>query len=319
MKIVVLDGHPLNPGDNPWDAVAALGELTVYERTPAELIPERARDAEIILTNKTPLTKETIAALPQLKCIAVLATGYNVVEIAAARKRGIPVVNVPEYGTDSVAQHVFALLLSLTNQADRHATAVRNGAWSAAPDFSFWLAPLTELAGKTMGIVGLGRIGSRVAQIARAFGMEVAAVPTRSRHTPEGVPVTWRELPELFAAADVVSLHCPLTATNEGFVNGDVLRTMKPSAILLNTARGQLVNEPDLAAALNEGTIAGAGLDVVAAEPIAPDNPLLGAKNCIITPHIAWASLDARRRLMEETARNVAAFLAGSPINVVNP
>jgi glycerate dehydrogenase len=318
MKIVVLDGHTVNPGDNPWEPIAALGGLTVHERTPADQVVARAGEAEVILTNKTPLSADLLAQLPKLRFIAVLATGYNVVDVAAAGRCGIPVANVPEYGSDSVAQHTFALLLELTNHVALHDTAVKAGKWSASADFSFWTASLTELAGKTMGIVGLGRIGHRVAAIARAFGMEIAAFNPRHRTAPQGVPVTWMELPELFAQADVVSLHSPLTADNAGFVNAGLLGVMKPGAFLLNTARGALVNETDLAEALNGGRIAGAGLDVVAVEPIAPNNPLLTARNCLITPHIAWASLAARQRLMATSARNVAAFLEGSPINVVN-
>jgi len=318
MKIVVLDGHTLNPGDNPWDAVADLGELTVYDRTPTELIVQRALAADIILTNKTPLSAATLDQLPRLRFIGELATGYNNVDVEAAGRRGIPVANVPEYSTSSVAQHVFALLLALTNHVALHDRAVHDGEWSAAPDFSFWKAPLTELAGKTMGIVGLGRIGGQVARIAQAFGMEVVAYNPRSRQALHGITVHWLELPELFATADVVSLHAPLTADNAGFVDADLLRGMRRTAILINTARGPLVNEADLAQALNGGTIAGAGLDVVSREPISPANPLLGARNCIITPHIAWASLAARQRLMATTAENVRAFLAGSPVNVVN-
>jgi glycerate dehydrogenase len=318
MKIVVLDGHTLNPGDNLWDAVAALGELTVYDRTPPELIVQRARDAEIVLTNKAPLSAATLDQLPLLRFIGELATGYNNVDVQAAGLRRIPVANVPEYSTSSVAQHVFALLLALTNHVALHDRAVHDGEWSAAPDFSFWKAPITELAGKTMGIVGLGRIGGQVARIAHAFGMEVVAYNPRRRPALHGITVHWLELPELFAAADVVSLHAPLTPDNAGFVDADLLRGMRRTAILINTARGPLVNEADLAQALNSGTIAGAGLDVVSLEPISPSNPLLGARNCIITPHIAWASLAARQRLMAATAENVRAFLAGSPVNVVN-
>ena len=318
MKIVVLDGHTVNPGDNPWEPIAALGELAVYERTPADQVVARAGEAEIILTNKTPLPADLLAQLPRLRFIAVLATGYNVVDVAAAGRRGIPVANVPEYGSDSVAQHTIALLLELTNHVALHDAAVKAGEWSTARDFSFWAASLTELAGKTMGVVGLGRIGSRVAAIARALGMEIAAFNPSHRTAPKGLPVAWLELPELFARADVVSLHCPLTPENAGFVNASLLGVMKPGAFLLNTARGALVNEKDLAQTLNSGRIAGAGLDVVAVEPIDPANPLLAARNCLLTPHIAWAALAARQRLMAATARNVAGFLEGRPINVVN-
>jgi glycerate dehydrogenase len=318
MKIVVLDGHTLNPGDNPWDELAAMGELSVHERTPVELITERAGAADIILTNKTPLSAATLSELPRLRFIAELATGYDNIDVAAAGRLGIPVANVPDYSAVSVAQHTMALLLELCNRVGEHAAAVCDGEWSRAPDFSFWRHELVELAGLRLGIVGLGRIGGRVGSIARAMGMEILAHNPRHREAPAGLPVTWLGLGELFAAADVVSLHCPLAADNRGFVDRRLLGTMKRGALLVNTARGALVNEEDLAAALNDGTIAGAALDVVSREPIAPGNPLLTAKNCIITPHLAWASLAARRRLMAATAANVRAFLAGRPINVVN-
>ena len=318
MKIVVLDGYTLNPGDNPWDEVAAYGELAVHDRTPDELVLERSRGAQVLLTNKTRLGADTIAALPELKLICVLATGYNVVDLEEAAGRGIPVVNVPEYGSDSVAQHAIALLLELTNRVAQYDAAVHDGDWSRSADFTLVARPLTELFGKTMGIVGLGRIGGRVARIAQALGMEILAHNPRHRVAPEGIAVQWLELDELFAKADVVSLHCPLTAENEGLVNAARLALMKPHALLINTSRGGLVNERDLADALNGGRIAGAALDVAAKEPIPPDSPLLGAGNCIITPHIAWATLSARQRLMATTAQNIAAFLAGRPQNVVN-
>jgi glycerate dehydrogenase len=308
LRIVVLDGHTLNPGDNPWDPVARLGDLTVYDRTPSSQIVERAGGAEIVLTNKTPLDRPTISALPELRFIAVTATGFNVVDVAAARSRDIAVSNVPEYGTDSVAQHTFALLLELANRVTLHADAVAGGEWSRAADFSFWKAPLVELSGSTMGIVGLGRIGRRVAEIARAFAMRVVTATTRDR----------AKLERLFSKSDVVSLHCPLDAENAGFVDRDLLRRMKPTAFLLNTARGGLIDERALRAALDVGELAGAALDVVSSEPIDPTNPLLGARNLILTPHLAWASLAARRRLMAATAQNVEAFLGGAPINVVN-
>lgn len=318
VKIVVLDGATVNPGDNPWEPVADLGELTVYDRTPGELIVERAREADIVLTNKTPLMAETLEALPNLRFIAELATGYNNIDVAAAARRGIPVANVPEYSTVSVAQHTFALLLSLANGICTHSEAVRRGDWIASTDFSFCTQPLVELAGQRLGIVGLGQIGRKVAAIAHAFGMEIVAHNPKSRIVPEGVPVNWLALEELFATSDVVTLHCPLTSENAGFVNAQMLRRMKPTAFLLNTARGALVNEAALAEALDAGIILGAGLDVVAAEPMLPDNPLRTAKNCVITPHNAWASLAARRRLMAATAGNVAAFLKGIPVNIVN-
>lgn len=316
--IVVLDGYTLNPGDNPWDAVAALGDLAIYDRTPPELVLERAGKADILLTNKTVLDDAVLAKLPRLRFIAVLATGYNVVDVAVAGRRGIPVANVPEYSTQTVAQHVFALILELTNRVALHDGAVQEGEWSSCVDFSFCKAPLIELAGTTMGIVGFGRIGQAVARIALAFGMEVVVhTPHPPRDTDwAGVGFVGRE--ELFAQADVVSLHCPQTAENTGFVNAALLCRMKKTALLINTGRGGLINEQDLADALNSGTLAGAGLDVVSREPVLADNPLLGARNCLITPHIAWAALAARRRLMAQSAANVAAFLTGDPMNVVN-
>ena len=318
MKMVVLDGYTLNPGDNPWDEVARFGELTVYDRTPDELILERSAGARVLLTNKTPLSSQTLSALPDLKLICVLATGYNVVDLEKSAQLGIPVVNVPEYGSDSVAQHAIALLLELTNRVALYDAAVQRGEWTESEDFTLVAEPLTELAGRTMGIVGLGRIGGRVAQIAHALGMEIVAHNTRSRVAPEGVPVQWLTLEELFAKADVVSLHCPLTAQNQGMVNAALLGLMPSHALLINTSRGALINEQDLANALNRGVIAGAALDVTAREPIPADSPLLGARNCIITPHIAWATLAARKRLMATTAQNIAAWLAGAPQNVVN-
>jgi len=318
MKMVVLDGYTLNPGDNPWDEVARFGELTVYDRTPDELILERSAGARVLLTNKTPLSSQTLSALPDLKLICVLATGYNVVDLEKSAQLGIPVVNVPEYGSDSVAQHAIALLLELTNRVALYDAAVQRGEWTESEDFTLVAEPLTELAGRTMGIVGLGRIGGRVAQIAHALGMEIVAHNTRSRVAPEGVPVQWLTLEELFAKADVVSLHCPLTAQNQGMVNAALLGLMPSHALLINTSRGPLINEQDLANALNRGVIAGAALDVTAREPIPADSPLLGARNCIITPHIAWATLAARKRLMATTAQNIAAWLAGAQQNVVN-
>lgn len=317
MNITVLDGYTLNPGDNPWDAVARLGTFTCHDRTPAAQIVERAREAEIVLTNKTPLSAETIARLPKLKFIAVLATGYNIVDTKAAQALGIPVSNVPLYGTDAVAEHVFALLLNQTRQAQLHSDFVRQGEWAKGPDWTFWKTPLTELAGLTMGIVGFGRIGRRVGEIAAAFKMKVLANANRQVNPP-AYPFAWAGTDEIFAQSDVVTLHCPLTPENTGLVNRALLARMKPSAILINTSRGGLVNEADLAAALRDGQLAGAAVDVVSKEPIAPDNPLLGAPRLTITPHIAWGTLAARRRLMGVTAENIAAFRAGRPINVVN-
>jgi glycerate dehydrogenase len=318
MKIVVLDGFTLNPGDNPWDELARLGDLRVYERTPPEAIVERAHDADVVLTNKTPMTAQTLAQLLQLRFIAVLATGHNVVDSAAARARGIPVSNVPEYGTDSVAQHVFALLLELCHHVGLHDAAVQAGEWTRAVDFCFWKTTLMELSGLTMGIVGCGRIGRRVATLAHAFGMSVIAAGGSRRDEPGYHPFAWTTIPELFSRADVISLHCPLTADNASFVNRDLLRRVKPSALFINVARGGLVDEAALAEALNAGKLAGAAVDVVSIEPLRADNPLRAARNCIITPHIAWASLAARRRLMATTVKNVEAFIAGQPINVVS-
>lgn len=309
VRIVVLDGYTVNPGDNPWEPVASLGDLTVFERTPPLQIVERARDAEILLTNKTPLGAATLAELASLRFISVLATGYNVVDVAAAGARGIAVSNVPEYATSSVAQHTFALLLELVNRVGLHAAAVFAGEWSRSEDFCLWKAPVVELTGRRLGIVGLGRIGRRVAEIAGAFGMKVTSVGSRA--TPS-------EVADLFSAADVVSLHCPLTAENARFIDRALLRKMKPTAFLINTARGGLIDEAALRAALEAGELAGAALDVAAREPIDPQSPLLGAPNLILTPHVAWASLAARARLMEATARNIAAFLRGAPINLVS-
>ena len=317
MNITVLDGYTLNPGDNPWDEVAALGEFTCFERTPVEQIVERARDADIVLTNKAPLSVTTINSLPRLKFISVTATGYNIVDINAARARGIPVSNVPVYGTDTVAEYVMALLLNFYRQPQLHSELVAQGEWSRSVDWCFWRTPLTELAGRTIGIVGFGRIGRRVSELAAAFKMRVLANSLSRRQLPP-CPVEWRDLPELFAESDVVTLHCPLTSENTGMVNKSLLGRMKKTAYFINTARGALVNEADLAEALRQRTIAGAALDVVSAEPIPAGNPLLAPPNLTLTPHIAWATVEARCRLMRVTAQNVAAFLSGKAINVVN-
>ncbi len=317
-KMVILDGYTLNPGDLSWDELGRLGELDLYDRTEPYQIVERTQDAEIILTNKAPISTETLDQLPKLKFISVTGTGYNMVDISAAGSRGIPVSNVPEYGTDSVAQFAFALLLELCHQAGFHDRAVKAGDWSAAPDWCFWETPQLLLAGKKMGIVGFGRIGRRVGELAHAFGMEVMAFDPEQRETPAYSPFHWKRLQDLFAEADVVTLHCPQTAENIGFINHDLLNSMKKDAFFINAARGGLVNENDLAKALNTETIAGAAVDVVSNEPIQLDNPLLTASNCLITPHIAWASLDARQSMMKTTVKNIRAFLSGRPINVVN-
>ena len=318
MKIVVLDGQTLNPGDNPWDAVESLGELTVYDRTAPDEIIQRADGADVLLTNKTPLSADTLGQLPDLRFISVLATGYNVVDVEAAGRQGVVVSNVPIYATDSVAQFTFALLLELAHHVGSHDVAVKAGRWSESPDFCFWDFPLVELAGRKIGIVGFGRIGRRVGELAHAFGMEVLAADVNQTNPPEYKSFQWVEVEELFEAADVVSLHCPQTAENVGMVNSELLARMKSNAFLINNSRGGLIVEADLAGALNAGRIAGAALDVVSTEPISPDNPLLSAKNCLITPHIAWAALAARKRLMQTTAENIEAFIAGKPINVVS-
>ncbi|MGM0555813.1 MAG: D-2-hydroxyacid dehydrogenase [Myxococcota bacterium] len=318
-KITVLDGHTLNPGDNPWDPVAAHGDLTVHDITAPDQILERAQGADILLTNKTPLDADTLAELDGLRFISVLATGYDVVDVDAAARRGIPVSNVPEYGTDSVAQHVFALLLELTNHVAAHDQAVRDGDWADADEFAFWKHPVVELADKTLGIVGFGKIGRRTAEIAHAFGMRVVA---NSRSEED--PAPWFDFEflskdELFAQSDVVSLHCPLTEETRHVVDARRLELMKESAFLINTARGQLIDSPALADALADEQLAGAAVDVVEEEPIPDDHPLLRAPGCLITSHMAWASVEARRRLMQTTADNIAAYLEGSPQNVVNP
>ncbi len=314
MKIIVADGYALNPGDISWDAISALGDLVVHDRTPAALIAERCMAADIVLTNKTPFNKETINRLPALKMIGVLATGYNIVDVAAAAEKNIPVCNVPGYGTASVAQHVFALLLELINHVGLHAASVAAGDWQRSADYAYTKIPITELAGKTMGIVGLGNIGERVASIAAAFGMNVIY---HNRTKRANANAGYTDMKTLFAKSDVVSLHCPQTAENTGFVNAELLKLMKPSAVLINTARGLLINEKDLAEALNNGTIAGAGLDVLSVEPPV-ENPLLQATNCIITPHQAWITREARERIMDITATNIKSFIEKRVVNKVN-
>ena len=316
MKIVVLDGYGLNPGDLSWSAWEALGELTVYDRTsPFELL-ERSVGAEVLITNKTLITAENMAELPSLKYIGVLATGYNVVDIDAAKARGIVVTNIPAYSTASVAQMVFAHVLNITQRVGYYANENTQGRWTNNADFCYWDTNLVELDGKKMGIVGYGNIGKATARIALAFGMEVLAYTSKEqKDLPQGVrKVT---LDELFSESDVVSLHCPLTPDTKELVNAERLKTMKPSAILINTGRGPLVNEQDLANALYEGRIAGAGLDVLSVEPSLADNPLLKAKNCFITPHIAWATKEARTRLMDIAINNLRAYQEGNVINNV--
>jgi glycerate dehydrogenase len=317
-NIVVLDGGSLNPGDNPWTELRELGNLEVHARTDPDQIMDRVSGADIILTNKFPLSAKTIDALPRLKFISVLATGYNIVDCGAAARRGIPVSNVPVYGTNAVAQYVFALLLELCHHVGLHSDSVANGEWTARNEWSYWKTPLVELSGKTMVVVGFGRIGRQVGNIAQAFGMKVIAVDEYAAAKASNTTVTFADLEKAAGLADVMSLNCALTAENTGMLHRGVLSMMKPTAMLINAARGQLVVERDLAAALNEGRLAGAALDVVSTEPIHADNPLLGAKNCLITPHIAWAAYEARVRLMRTTAENVRHFLLGTPQNVVN-
>lgn len=317
MKIVVLDGFTLNPGDLSWDELKALGTCEIIDRTPANEVVGRSADAEILLTNKTVLTRNQIEALPKLKYIGVLATGYNIVDVKAAREQNIAVTNVPTYGTRSVAQMTFALLLELTQHAGHHGQTVKDGRWTKSLDFCYWDFPLVELDGLTMGIVGFGRIGQAVSELAAAFGMRVIAhTPRTPTESADGVEFVG--LDPLFETSDVVSLHCPLTEATKGLVNARRLSGMKRSAFLLNTSRGPLIDEAALANALNQGQIAGAALDVLGVEPPLADNPLLRAKNCLITPHIAWATSAARSRLMQTAISNVRAFLRGEPENVVN-
>ena len=320
MKIVILDGYTENPGDLSWDALAALGELTVYDRssrTDQQEAIDRIGDAEIVITNKTPITRAVLDACPSVRFIGVLATGYNVVDTACARERGIPGSNVPAYGTAAVGQFTIALLLEICHHVAHHSETVFAGKWEHCPDFCYWDYPLIELDGKTMGIIGFGRIGQATGRIARALGMRVLA--TGSRPCPEGEAIAeYTDLDTLLANSDVIALHCPLFPETAGIINRETIAKMKDGVILLNSARGGLVVEQDLADALNSGKVAAAGLDVVSTEPIQGDNPLLKAKNCIITPHIAWGSKESRQRIMDCTVKNVQAFLAGKPVNTVN-
>ena len=317
MKIVVLDGYALNPGDLSWECLNQFGDVTVYDRTPAELIVPRIGDADVILLNKTPITDETLAACPSVKLICVLATGYNVVDCDAAKNRNIPVCNVPAYGTAAVAQFTFSLLLELCNAVGHHSESVHNGDWCRSIDFCYWQTPQMELAGKTMGIIGFGRIGRAVGTIAKAFGMRVIAY-NRSRCAEGEAIGEYVELDTLFREADIISLHCPLTPQTEGLINAASIEKMKDGAILLNTARGQLVVEKDLSAALSSGKLRGAAVDVVTKEPMECTNPLLNAPNCIITPHMAWSPVESRQRIMDCTVRSIQGFLDGNPVNTVN-
>ena len=318
MKIVVLDGATLNPGDLSWNDLAREGQLTVHDRTPPELVIERIGDAEIIFTNKTALTREIIAACPTVRFIGLLATGYNVVDIAAAREKGIDVCNIPTYGTQSVAQFAAALLLELCHRVGRHADDVRAGNWGKCVDFCYWLNPLTELDGKTLGLIGFGRIGQAFARIAQALGMKVAVFDKAVNTALESETLKYVTLDELYATADVISLHCPLFDDNKGMINAEAIARMKPGVMLINTSRGPLINQQDLADALAAGRVAGAAVDVLSCEPPKPDNPLLSAPNCLVTPHIAWATKEARERLMRIAVDNVIAFKKGTPQNVVN-
>ena len=316
MKIVVLDGYGLNPGDMSWSGFEALGELVVYDRTSPSELMERAADAEVLITNKTLITAENMEALPCLKYIGVLATGYNVVDIDAAKAHRIVVTNIPAYSTPSVAQMVFAHLLNITQRVDYYANENKQGRWTKNVDFCYWDTPLMELEGKKMGIVGFGNIGQATGRIAQAFGMEVCVYTSKPQFAlPSGVKKM--ELDALFAECDVISLHCPLTPDTKELVNASRLKLMKPTAILINTGRGPLVNEQDLADALNQGVIAAAGLDVLSVEPSTADNPLLSAKNCFITPHIAWATKEARTRLMDIAVNNLKSYQKGDIINNV--
>lgn len=318
MKICILDGYSLNPGDLDWSPVERLGDVTLFDRTPADKIVERAADADIVLTNKVPFSADTLRQLPRLRFICVLATGYNIIDIEAAARQGVVVANIPAYSTMSVAQMAFAHILNITNHVASYAREVADGKWTNCPDFCFWDSALTELAGKTMGIVGLGNTGMATARIAVAMGMKVVAMTSKSADTlPEGI--TPAPLDDVLASADVVSLHCPLTPSTRHLINAASIAKMKPSAILINTGRGPLVDEQAVADALNGGRLAAFGADVLSQEPPRGDNPLLSARNCFLTPHIAWATLEARTRLMSTATENVRQFIAGEPVaNRVN-
>ena len=317
MKIVILDGYTENPGDLSWEELGKLGDLTVYDRTPEDEIVSRIGDAEIVITNKTPLTRATLDACPNIRYIALLATGYNVVDIAVAKEKGIPVSNVPTYGTASVGQFAIAMLLEICHHVAHHSQTVHDGKWNACPDWCYWDYPLIELDGKTMGIIGFGRIGQTTGKIAKAMGMKVLAYDSFPSESGKAI-AEYVDLDTLLAQSDVVALHCPLFPETQGIINKDTIAKMKDSVILLNNSRGPLIVEQDLADALNSGKIYAAGLDVVSTEPIRNDNPLLKAKNCIITPHISWAPKESRQRIMDCTVSNVRSFLDGAPANMVN-
>ena len=318
MKIVVLDGYTLNPGDLSWDALKQLGELVVYDRTAADKVVERAAGAEIIFTNKTPVSEDTLNQLPSLKFIGVLATGFNIVNTEVAKVRGVIVANVPGYGTTSVVQMTFALLLELCHHVQRHSDTVMEGKWASSADWCYWDFPLVELSGKTIGIIGFGRIGQQVGDVATAFGMNIIGNSRTQTDQSRRKNFKWASIPELLKQSDIVSIHCPLFPETKGLINKESLNWMKKSSFLLNTSRGPIIVDEELADALNNDLIAGAGIDVLSVEPPSKDNPLFKAKNCIITPHIAWATKEARVRLMNITIKNLAAFLNGNPVNVVN-
>ncbi|MBR2048141.1 MAG: D-2-hydroxyacid dehydrogenase [Oscillospiraceae bacterium] len=317
MKIVVLDGYTENPGDLSWEELGKLGELTVYDRTAEDQILSRIGDAEIVITNKTPLTRATMDACPNMRYIAVLATGYNVVDVAAAKEKGIPVSNVPTYGTASVGQFAIAMLLEICHHVAHHSQTVFEGKWNSCADWCYWDYPLIELDGKTMGIIGFGRIGQTTGKIAKAMGMEILAYDAFPSESGKAI-AEYVDLDTLLGKSDVVALHCPLFPETQGIINKDTIAKMKDGVILLNNSRGPLIVEQDVADALNSGKIYAAGLDVVSTEPIKNDNPLLKAKNCFITPHISWAPKESRQRIMDCTVSNVAAFQSGAPVNVVN-
>ena len=315
MRIVVIDGHTLNPGDLSWNQLHTYGDVSMFDRTSAEQITERCKNAEIILTNKVPISATTIEAAKDLKLICVTATGFNIVDVDAASKRNIKVCNVPAYGTSSVAQHTFALILELANRVGANSSSVREGEWERSPDFCFSKGRITELQGKTMGIIGLGKIGTQVATLAAAFEMRVIY---NSQTKKENNLATYGDLDEVFAQSDILSLHCPLTRDNNQFVNRNLLSKMKPSAWVINTSRGQLINEKDLADALNADQLGAAALDVLSVEPPPTTNPLLQAKNCVVTPHTAWMSLEARKRILGVTVQNIDCYLKGEPQNLVS-
>ena len=317
MKIVVLDGYTENPGDLSWDELAALGELRIYDRTPPHKVIERIGDAEAVYTNKIPITREILEKCPDIKFVAVTATGYNIIDLDACRERGIPVCNVPSYGTESVAQFAFALILEICSRVAHHSDAVHEGRWGRCPDWTFWDYPLIELQGKTMGIIGFGRIGQASGRLARAFGMKVLANDAFPNDSGRKIG-EYVELDTLFARSDIIALHCPLLPSTKGIICAENIAKMKDGVIIINNGRGPLVVDKDLAEALESGKVYGAGLDVISTEPISDDNPLLKAPNCYITPHISWAPRESRQRLMDVAVDNLRQFMAGNPINVVN-